>query len=123
MSKTFNWCKDKTRLAIWNKPVFSFNGRRDKFWFLNGEIHRENGPACEYVYGDKEWFISGKLHREDGPAVQYISGYKSWYMDGKRHRENGPAIEYTIEHVNVGIGWFLNGKHYSESDYWKELNK
>jgi len=33
-------------------------------------------------YGTKCWFLDGKLHREDGPAVDYISGYKYWYLNG-----------------------------------------
>ena len=28
-----------------------------------------------YLDGYKEWFLNGKLHREDGPAIEYASGY------------------------------------------------
>ena len=31
-----------------------------KFWFLNGELHREDGPACEWADGSKAWFLNGK---------------------------------------------------------------
>ena len=31
-----------------------------KYWFLNGNLHREDGPACEYANGDKRWYIDGK---------------------------------------------------------------
>ena len=31
-----------------------------KCWYLNGERHREDGPACEYADGDKEWHLNGK---------------------------------------------------------------
>jgi hypothetical protein len=34
--------------------------------------------------GDKEWYLNGKLHREDGPAVEYSSGTKVWYLNGFR---------------------------------------
>jgi len=40
-------------------------------------------------------------------------------LNGKCHREDGPAIEY----VDGTKYWYLNRYHYSESDYWKELNK
>lgn len=33
--------------------------------------------------GDKEWLKNGKLHREDGPAIEYLNGGKRWYIDGK----------------------------------------
>ena len=72
---------------------------------LNGELHREDGPAREYSNGDKYWYLHGKLHRENGPAVEYSNGYKSWYLYGKRHRENGPAIEWLY-----GKSYFVDGK-------------
>ena len=60
---------------------------------LNGRLHREDGPAIEFVYGKKEWYRDGKLHREDGPAIEFADGSKKWYRDGELHREDGPAIE------------------------------
>jgi len=51
---------------------------------LDGERHREDGPATETVNGDKAWYLHGKLHREDGPAVKYANGYKSYWVDGER---------------------------------------
>jgi hypothetical protein len=56
--------------------------------------------------GTKRWFLNGKLHREDGPAIELANGYKAWYLNGKFHREDGPAIEYT----NGDKAWWLNGK-------------
>ena len=32
--------------------------------------------------GDKEWWLNGKLHREDGPAIEYSNGYKAWCLNG-----------------------------------------
>ena len=32
--------------------------------------------------GDKSWWKDGKLHREDGPAVEWVNGYQSWWMYG-----------------------------------------
>jgi len=59
-----------------------------------------------------EWYLNGKLHREDGPAVTNSDGYKVWYLNGKRHREDGPAIE----HNHVEKMWFLNGIQVTEAD-------
>jgi hypothetical protein len=55
----------------------------DKYWYLNGKRHREDGPSAEYANGEKRWFLKGKLHREDGPAVEYANGTKLWYLNGK----------------------------------------
>ena len=76
-------------------------------WFnLNGEHHREDGPAVEYTNGDKYWFINGKLHRGDGPATEFANGDKYWYINGQYHRETGPAIEL----VDGTSSWYINGK-------------
>ena len=44
--------------------------------------------------GTKEWYLNGQLHRVDGPAIEYASGTKAWWLNGKRHRVDGPAIEW-----------------------------
>jgi hypothetical protein len=64
-----------------------------KYWYKNGELHRENGPAIEYLDGTKFWCINGLRHRKDGPAAEFVNGRKEWYKNGKLHREDGPAIE------------------------------
>ena len=56
-------------------------------WYLNGQLHREDGPAIEYVNGDKCWYLNGKCHREDGPAVEWADGDKWWYLNDKRLTE------------------------------------
>ena len=58
-------------------------GNGSKYWYLNGQRHREDGPAVEWANGDKEWFLNGELHREDGPAVELANGDKEWYLNGK----------------------------------------
>jgi len=75
-----------------------------KRWHLNGEYHREDGPAVEFANGSKHWCQRGKLHREDGPAVDHIDGDKFWYSCGMYHREDGPAIEY----ADGTKYWYLN---------------
>ena len=58
-----------------------------KEWYLNGKLHREDGPAIEDADGSKFWFINGKLHREDGPACEWADGSKSWFINGKELSE------------------------------------
>ena len=65
-----------------------------------------------YTDGSKEWYIDGKLHREDGPAVERANGSKYWYIDGKKHREDGPAIEY----ADGSKEWYIDGKRLTEAE-------
>jgi len=68
--------------------------------------------------GSKVWYLDGQRHREDGPAIELSSGTKAWYLDGKYHREklhreDGPAIE-RADGTQV---WYLNGNHLTEEDH------
>jgi len=36
----------------------------------------------EWVTG-KEWYKNGERHREDGPAVEFVNGAKFWYLNSK----------------------------------------
>jgi len=77
-----------------------------KFWYKNGKLHREDGPAVEGISGSKYWYKNGQLHREDGPAVEYTDGSKLWWLHGQRHREDGPAVEY----YDGTKEWWLYGR-------------
>jgi len=32
-------------------------------------------------YGVKRWYLNGYLHRTDGPACYYTDGTKCWYLN------------------------------------------
>ena len=91
----------------------------DKAWYLNGVLHREDGPAIEYTNGTKAWYLNGKLHREDGPACEYSNGDKYWYLNGKLHRVDGPACECTSGYKS----WYLNGYKLTEEEFNKKTKK
>jgi hypothetical protein len=57
------------------------NADGDKFWYQNGQYHRDGGPAIEYVDGDKFWYKHGKLHRTDGPAIECADIAIEWWID------------------------------------------
>ena len=54
------------------------NRQGSKNWYLDGILHREDGPAIEDSNGNKTWYLNDKCHREDGPAIEYSDGYKEW---------------------------------------------
>jgi hypothetical protein len=82
----------------------------NKYWLLNGKLHREDGPAIEYSNGDKCWYLNGQLHREDGPAVEYSDGSKDWYLNGEQLTEEEfiermtPEVEMTMAEINEALG-------------------
>ena len=78
-----------------------------KYWYQNGEHHREGGPAVELESGTKGWYQNGKLHRDGGlPAIEFPDGTKEWYQNGRYHRDGGlPAIEKP----NGEKWWWING--------------
>jgi hypothetical protein len=69
-------------------PTCEIDEKGNKQWFLNGNLHREDGPACEWANGDKQWWLNGKRHREDGPAIELANGRKAWCLNGKRYNTN-----------------------------------
>ena len=106
-------------------------------YWLDGKLHREDGPAVERKNGDKIWWWHGKLHRDNGPAIEKEDGSQEWWIHGvpqafkvvhqegneekqkthiewedaerKLHRDDGPAIEYP-EAFNSHKEWWTHGK-------------
>ncbi len=59
-------------------------------------LHRDDGPAEEFVHSGYSWYRNGVLHRIDGPASMIKrsdSVLYSWYQNNKLHRIDGPARE------------------------------
>ena len=72
-------------------------------WYLNGKLHREDGPASIWADGTKCWCYHGAFHRTDGPAIEYVDGHTSWYLHGKYlkfdewlHRNNELTAEEKV---------------------------
>ena len=38
--------------------------------------------------GNKFFYMNGKFHNENGPAIIYANGIKNWYLDGICYTEN-----------------------------------
>ena len=41
-------------------PIMTIDADGTKMWWLNGKLHREDGPAAEYADGTKMWWLNGK---------------------------------------------------------------
>ena len=76
----------------------------DKHWYLNGERHREDGPAIIWNDGTESWYFNDKLHREDGPAIEYEDGTILWYINGEELSEdefnNRTKVELSLDEIS-----------------------
>lgn len=48
--------------------------------------------------GDIEWYKDGQLHREEGPAVEYINGEREWWLNGQKKTQE-EFINHLIEKI------------------------
>lgn len=84
------------------KPPTSLNVIINEF-----RLHREGGPAIIQTYSET-WAINGNAHREDGPAsystASDIENWEEWYRHGIKHRIGGPASISSDR-----WGWYENG--------------
>jgi len=64
-----------------------------------------------YKNGSKEWYLNGQLHREDGPAVEFCNGTKQWFLNDKRYTEEDflkqtqSIKELTIVEIEALLGY------------------
>lgn len=73
----------------------------------------KNGKEID-MWGDEYWYKDGFIHREDGPAVIYSDGSKFWYKHSLFHREDGPARIWG----NGDKEWWINGKSHTKEEWW-----
>ena len=48
------------------------------------EVEKRTGKGYELSVdseGTKRWYLNGQLHREGGPAVEFADGTKFWYLN------------------------------------------
>ena len=73
-------------LLPWSEAARQAN----EVWDTNGFRDQILSDGCKIRYclnGDKFWYQNDQLHRLDGPACEYSDGYKVWYIKGKHYTE------------------------------------
>jgi hypothetical protein len=88
-----------------------------RYYNSAGDLHRDEGPAVEYVDKSKQWYQTGLCHRDVGPAFITARGTRKWAINGRLHRTDGPAIEWS----NGGREWWINGVEYTKNEYHLQL--
>ena len=70
------------------KYVVKVDDRGTKYWTLNGDFHREDGPAIEYRHGTKYWYLNGKKLTEAEHKLKTMT----------KHQQQTDIVEYTDEY-------------------------
>ena len=66
----------------YDRVVPSAAGRN--MYYLDGLLHRADGPALTWADGTQLWYLRGRLHRDGGPAVTGGPGGDEWWRAGER---------------------------------------
>ena len=61
--------------------------------------------------GHKKWYLNGECHREDGPAIEWFNGNKSWFLNDKCYTEDEYKKEMAKRSSSLGK-LILNGDHF-----------
>jgi hypothetical protein len=54
----------------------------------------------------KHWFLGDKLHREDGPAIEYVDG-NEWHYYNDEYIDNWSS---EIKQTDWSRFWYINGQ-------------
>ena len=54
----------------------------------------------KWADGNKFWYLNGKLHREDGPAMEWANGSKSWYLNDEEVTQEEHKRQTSPSHRN-----------------------
>tara|TARA_R110002124_G_scaffold275368_1_gene445684 strand:- start:271 stop:513 length:243 start_codon:yes stop_codon:yes gene_type:complete len=65
-----------------------------------------------YTSGTKKWYLNGKLHREDGPAIECVDGLKCWYLNDKELTEEEHRQQTQPQPTCDGKTVEIDGKTY-----------
>ena len=66
-----------------------------------------------YPSGNKYWRLNGERHREDGPACEWADGYNCWYLNGREYTEAEHTAEMTRRRATCGgMTLTINDKTY-----------
>ena len=88
-------------------------------WYVDGQLHRVDGPARIWRDGSQEWWMNGQRHRTDGPAVINADGTQRWYVNDRLHRLDGPAVIWR----DGSQSWWVCGVNITSAvETWMQAN-
>jgi len=75
----------------------------ERWYDLKGQLHRTDGPACEYINGIKLWYVNGKLHRTDGLAVEHPNGSGEYWLNGVNYGKQLWLNKVLFDNVKISL--------------------
>lgn len=76
------------------------------FILENRKIHNNNGPAIVRANGNKIWYVNGLLHRLDGPAIEdVVCNEFSYFINGdvlytpEQYWNYRKVIKFTLDNI------------------------
>lgn len=102
-------------LKTYHKYQYNINGNMIYEWRRFGKLDSPDDLPANIYPNMKYWYKNGFLHRERGPAIIREDLYFAWYFHDMKHRNDGPAII----NGNIKEYWWKN-KQYS-FDQWAKL--
>jgi hypothetical protein len=95
-----------------NTPIRTSDTTGTVAYYLNGELHREDGPAIEMKDGRKAYYLNGLRHRIDGPAIEYLDVYKKWWLNDVELTEEEHTRLVNLPEDELIILTLTTGKQY-----------
>src|ERR1700691_6204728 len=77
-------------------------------YYLNGILHREDGPAVIWPNEIGEYFLKGKFHRVDGPVIIRNGSIQKYYINDENITEE---VEEWIKENNIPYHKNWNNSH------------
>jgi len=92
---------NKSAQTFWDNLRYRIvtNEEGTTIYYLDGEIHRENGPAMIRKDGTVAWVKHGGFHRENGPAVTNSNGTAEYWLNDRHLTEAQWRTELLIRQV------------------------
>ena len=53
--------------------------------------------------GNKIWWLNNQLHREDGPAIEDANGTNEWWLNDKQYTEEEFALLQFMNGINIYV--------------------
>ena len=63
---------------------------------------KENSVCRTGADGSNHWYLNGELHREGGPAVEWADGSKWWYLNGVKVTPE-MVLQYAVDSKNEKV--------------------
>ncbi len=69
--------------------LIKFNDKYYQYHYYNNDLqfHRLGGPSYEDENGNKFWYKNGNRHREDGPSIELSDELRCYYLNDQYYDE------------------------------------